>query len=54
LLRKADECLDDGGKVLFGKKKVIESWEQKTGLHFMHNSLFALTLQWQMTSGCSL
>ncbi len=42
LLRTADECLDDDGKVLYGKKKVIERWEQKTGLHFMHNSLFSL------------
>ena len=41
LLRTADECLDDDGKVLYGKK-VIERWEQKTGLHFMHNSLFSL------------
>jgi hypothetical protein len=42
LLRTADECLDDDGKVLYGKKKVIESWEQKSGLHFMHNSLFEM------------
>ena len=38
----ADKCLDDDGKVLYGKKKAIESWEQKTGLHFIHNSLFSL------------
>ncbi len=42
MLRTADECLDDDGKVLYGKMKVIESWEQKTGLHFMHNSLFEM------------
>ena len=42
LLRTADECLDDDGKVRYGKKKVIASWEQKTGFHFMHNSLFSL------------
>ena len=40
LLRTADECLDDNGKVLYGKKKVIEEWEKKYGIHFMHNSLF--------------
>ena len=42
MLRTAEECLDDDGKVLYGKKKVMERWEQKTGLHFMHNSLFSL------------
>jgi hypothetical protein len=42
LLRTAESCLDDDGKVLYGKKKVIESWERKTGLHFMHNSLFEM------------
>jgi hypothetical protein len=29
LLRTAHECLDDNGKVLNGKKKVIEGWEKK-------------------------
>ena len=33
-------ALDDNGKVLYGKKKVIEGWEKKYGIHFMHNSLF--------------
>ena len=42
LICTVDECLDDDGKVLYGKKKVIERWEQKTGLHFMHNSLLSL------------
>ena len=42
MLCMADECLDDDGKVLYGKKKVIDSWEQKTSVHFIHNSLFSL------------
>jgi hypothetical protein len=40
LIRTADECLDNDGKVLYGKKKVTEEWEKKYGIHFMHNSLF--------------
>ncbi len=40
LLCTADECLDDNENVLYGKKKVIEGWEKKYGIHFMHNSLF--------------
>ncbi len=40
LLRTADKCLDDNGKVLNGKKKVFEGWEKKYDIHFMHNSLF--------------
>ena len=40
LIRTADACLDNDGKVLYGKKKVTEEWERKYGIHFMHNSLF--------------
>jgi hypothetical protein len=40
LLRTADACLGDDGKVLYGKKKVTEEWERKYGIHFMQNSLF--------------
>ncbi len=40
LLHTADECLDYNGKVLYCKKKVIEEWEKKYGIHFMHNSMF--------------
>jgi hypothetical protein len=39
-MHTADECLDDNGKVMYGKMKVIEEWEKKYGIHFMHNGLF--------------
>ena len=42
LLRTADKCLDDNGNVLYGKKKVTAQWEEKYGIHFMHNSLFEM------------
>ncbi len=53
LLRTANESLDDNGKVLNGKKKVIEGWEKKYGIHFMHSSLFDMADE-QMTLDCSL
>ena len=40
MLHTADECLDNDGKVLYGKKQVTEKWERKCGIHFKHNSLF--------------
>ena len=40
LFRTTDECLDDDGNVVYGKKKVIDGWEKKYGLQFMHNCLF--------------
>ncbi len=33
-------CLDDDGKVIYGKGKVIAKWEQKHGMHLMYNSAF--------------
>ena len=40
LQRHALSCLDDDGKVIYGKGKVIAKWEQKHGMHFMYNSVF--------------
>ena len=40
MLRTAATCLDDDGKVIYGKMKVITAWEKKYGMHFMHNSVF--------------
>jgi hypothetical protein len=40
LQRHALACLDDDGKVIYGKGKVIAKWEQKHGMHFMYNSVF--------------
>jgi hypothetical protein len=41
LIRTADKCLDDYGKVLYGMKQVTDKswWERKYCIHFMHNSL---------------
>jgi hypothetical protein len=50
LLCTADECLDDNGRVLYGKKKEIEGWEKKYGIHFITTACSTL----QMTLDCSL
>lgn len=38
----ADECLDDEGCVVHGKRKVIDEWEEKTGSKFLVNGFSEL------------
>ena len=40
LQHQALSCLDNDGKVIYGKGKVISKWGQLHGVHFMYNCVF--------------
>ena len=42
LQRLADECLDDRGNIIYGKKKVIEAWQREHRMKFIDNGFTCL------------